>query len=494
MQIKNHLHLLFKKIGKKKLTPVLVLFVLFFVKSYFFLDPDFGWHFKMGELIMQKGVPQTDPFSYTMPSYPFVDHEWLSNITISYLFSHIGIVGLCVLFSLCAIFAIKIATYLMPKFVSSTLSIPIGVVLLPFVGVRVQVMSWAYCSLLMLAFLHYEKERYIKYIIPLGILLWSNTHGSFPLGILILFLFYVSKYIKRKHIYKEDGVIFAFSLFITLLPPYGWRRWWEVWMQIGDGGLRWNVQEWAPIFSSDFNVALICYLALSVSLLIKYFHRIDLFLKIVYFVFLFMAISSIRHIPLWLCVSSFQAGICFKFLYREIQITKSRQKITIFLRYFLFIACIVQIVISSVSLLSEIRQNTYPEKAVGYLIQKNIKGNVLSVYNWGGYLIWKYPDKKVFVDGRMPSWRFKAPNKKESNNAFFEWKRLLSGKIKLSEAKRKYNIEIALMPTREKMYMCRKPSRWLYFTHAFSDGQEQDIFKNEKIIYQDETATIYLLN
>jgi len=94
----------------------------------------------------------------------------------------------------------------------------------------------------------------------------------------------------------------------------------------------------------------------------------------------------------------------------------------------------------------------------------------------------------------MPSWRFKAPTDRESDNAFFEWKRLLSGKIKLSDAKRKYGIEIALMPTQETMYMCRKPSMWHYFTQASSGGQIKDIFKKGKIIYQDEVATVYSLD
>jgi hypothetical protein len=27
-------------------------------------------------------------------------------------------------------------------------------------------------------------------------------------------------------------------------------------------------------------------------------------------------------------------------------------------------------------------------------------GNIFNTYNWGGYLIWKYPEQKVFIDGR----------------------------------------------------------------------------------------------
>ena len=26
-------------------------------------------------------------------------------------------------------------------------------------------------------------------------------------------------------------------------------------------------------------------------------------------------------------------------------------------------------------------------------------------YDWGGFLIWQFPEQKVFVDGRMPYWK-----------------------------------------------------------------------------------------
>ena len=69
-------------------------FILSWVRGTFMLDPDFGWHLRMGQIILQTGIPATDPFSYTMQSYPFVDHEWLTNIGFSYLHPLIEIPGL----------------------------------------------------------------------------------------------------------------------------------------------------------------------------------------------------------------------------------------------------------------------------------------------------------------------------------------------------------------------------------------------------------------
>src|SRR3989337_506611 len=55
---------------------LVISWVLLFINGLHQLDPDFGWHVTMGRLISENGIPKTDPFSYTMTSFPFVDHEW----------------------------------------------------------------------------------------------------------------------------------------------------------------------------------------------------------------------------------------------------------------------------------------------------------------------------------------------------------------------------------------------------------------------------------
>ena len=74
------------------------------------MDPDFGWHIKTGELILKTGIPQTDLFSYTMPSYPFVDHEWLTNILLFLGFEKLGWVYLVIIFNLFAILSILVVS------------------------------------------------------------------------------------------------------------------------------------------------------------------------------------------------------------------------------------------------------------------------------------------------------------------------------------------------------------------------------------------------
>ena len=48
----------------------------------------------------------------------------------------------------------------------------------------------------------------------------------------------------------------------------------------------------------------------------------------------------------------------------------------------------------------EIKKENFPDKTFTYLKEHKIEGNILNRYGWGGYLIYKMPEKKVFIDGR----------------------------------------------------------------------------------------------
>ncbi|MFH1856275.1 MAG: hypothetical protein ABH836_03465, partial [Candidatus Omnitrophota bacterium] len=53
-------------------------------------DPDMGWHIRNGQDILRWGVPHGDLFSYTMPGYPWVAHEWLTDVGFYLIYSHWG--------------------------------------------------------------------------------------------------------------------------------------------------------------------------------------------------------------------------------------------------------------------------------------------------------------------------------------------------------------------------------------------------------------------
>jgi len=113
------------------------------------LDPDFGWHIQMGNLILAGGVPQTDPFSYTMANFPFIDHEWLTNTIIAVLYPRVGMAGLAVIFATIVLGTIWVAV---PKseWMWADLPVMLGfTVFLGRAGVRPQIMDWLFLAIVL---------------------------------------------------------------------------------------------------------------------------------------------------------------------------------------------------------------------------------------------------------------------------------------------------------------------------------------------------------
>src|SRR3989344_3809486 len=108
----------------------------------------------MGEIIEKTGIPKTDPISYTMSSYPFVDHEWLTNGILAKLYPIIGTVGLAIFFAFLAMSSLLFRTVVSKwAFVPFVLA---GTIFMSFTGIRTQVITWLLFSIL-LVILHNPK-------------------------------------------------------------------------------------------------------------------------------------------------------------------------------------------------------------------------------------------------------------------------------------------------------------------------------------------------
>src|SRR5215472_16683745 len=55
-------------------------------------EPDFGWHLRTGLDVLHKGLPlpSSDPYSHTMPDWPWVEHAWQTDVLIAGLYSAFG--------------------------------------------------------------------------------------------------------------------------------------------------------------------------------------------------------------------------------------------------------------------------------------------------------------------------------------------------------------------------------------------------------------------
>lgn len=480
---------------------LLFLLIIFAIQNFISLDPDFGWHLKMGQLILHTGIPKADPFSYTMPNFPFIDHEWLSNIIIYLLFSSIGKIGLAFIFAFLVVLALVISV---PRKLFRFAFVPLllsTTILIPFVGIRPQIETLFLFALLMKILTDQNIFKIGRFFIPAIFLVWANLHGGFALGLIVLFLFNLVSSWKKSKVNFINLIIFVASILVTFLNPYGIRLWGEIWMQISDGNLRWSIVEWYPIIFR-VNLVFLMLLAFSLFLQIKYQKHFTLFEKLIYFLLLLAGLSSQRHIPLWVIVTLPLFTKSLQLTSHEFskkQLVENRYlKVNKILVISVVIIFILQLIWTFQTEITE--ENFYPKGAIGYLKTLPQPPNLFAPYDWGGYLIWNNQERRVFIDGRMPSWRRNPANsKQDSNSAFQDYSDALSDKRIFERLIYQFDIGYVLWrnPKKEPDWKTKIIEKFesLYSQTSINKESEQLIKRLEdmgwKRIYQDSVSVIY---
>jgi len=273
------------------LVTTIIIFALFWVRTFTYLDPDFGYRLRNGQIILEEGIKgiRTDPYSYTMPSFEFVEHSWMSALFIAISHSAFGMVGTTFIFAIIALISLGVATLTIEKgrsivgvfekvfrksiwhFGNPILLLSLSVII-GFVGVRVQVISWIFLSTLFFLVFNSKRWEKYKYFLPALFSFWVNLHASFFEGMFVLFAIVFFRAFNFEHLVRKENflnirtllgkswesirkvklrvwdlVILASSFLATLINPYGIGAWKKVLQVASSGSLRWNIKEWMPI-------------------------------------------------------------------------------------------------------------------------------------------------------------------------------------------------------------------------------------------------------
>jgi len=474
--------------SKKVFIIFLIIFLIFSAKSWFYLDPDFGWHLKTGDLILQGQFPKTDPFSYTMPSFPYVDHAWIVSIFFSFLYPFIGRLGLSFIISFIAILALWISfpnkiKYLFPIIISTS-------ILVYFVGLRSQVFTWLMLAILLRIILNIKLWEKFKYLFPFFFLFWANLHGGFVSGILVMTFILILRIIRVKKFLTVDVGILALSIFATLINPYNLGLWREILLDIFSGSLRYSISEWLPTIYIA-NIPMIVFFP-TFSYLIWYARKSFNLEKLSLFaIFLIQSVLTTRHIPLFILVSLPMVEEAIDYISKKTSHIKYARKRLKKAHNFIiivsiFVLCLQLYILINNNNFSFRSDKFYPEKAVVYLKSNLPKGEIFSTYNWGGYLIWKLPEKKVFIDGRMPVWKRDVFPKNETGSAFSDFRQILFGEKDYIPTFLKFNIDTLLLATEKEKkgieLFDKKP------TFNFNNKLEEDGWEK---VYSDEVSIIF---
>jgi hypothetical protein len=457
--------------------PLLLCIILFFFKAILYIDLDFGWEVRMGDWIVHNGIPHIDPLTYTMSQFPYVDHEWITSVLFYLITTYLGIFWLGILFS-CSIF-ISVFVLVRRSFTRYTL-LPLlvsCVILLSFFGIRAQVIGWILFATI-LSFIFNEKLwAKWKFCLPFVILLWANMHGSFGIGLVVLFFFGLHLVWKRRFD-KAALLVFSLCLLATFVTPYGYGVWMEIYHHLINTNAKDRIGEWMPLWYT-FTFQTVFY---AVYMIVSYVFILAFLWKrkeyrLLLLTCLFMAgWSTVRHIPFYVLCSLPLVNEALSVASRTYAKKKSFDFFFHVVSYIFILFCLIELMFCWISLRDTQEKQVYPVLALQYLHQHPPKHNMFSVWEWGGYLDWKFPEKKVFIDGRTLIWQQHTDSKNESTNVYKEMEHILLGNISLSTTAKQYDIDTLLVPYALTQYEPIKkqltPNAW-------------------KIVYKDSVSVIY---
>jgi hypothetical protein len=457
-------------------------------------DPDLGWHLRNGGDVLRFGAPKGDLYSHTMFGYPWVSHEWLTDV-LMYLINHYwGLVALSVVFG-----AITVGAYIVAARVARTRWESVGVsvivaalVALPVVGIRPQMLTLLGLAITLWLLFRWrdDPKTNLVYWLPLVLLVWVNMHGSFAIGLFLMFVFGVIELIK--YLLRQWGRVKlaghgltlpqliqlvgvgVVSFGMTFVNPYTWRVYDELFRTIFNSTVRQGISEWLPVsFSQSSSYNLVIYAALLGLLLVFSIKKVDSTKLWLGGVFLILSLSSWRNMP-WFPL------VTLPLLAEMVEMLAPKG-----LAYHLKSGWVILALLGLVGFVGYDRYHTviplsvsdelmgtvqsYPYGALQYLKQNQPSGKLFNEYNWGGYLVWKLPEKRVFIDGRMAVWQTKT------QDIFKDYLAISHNDPNASQLLDAYDVDVTLT------YTDRPLSRYL-IDHA-------DAWQ---LVYRDTLASVFL--
>jgi hypothetical protein len=430
--------------NKLKIFEILIAIILFsgiFISSIHTpMDPDLGWHLKYGEYFFENGkILRDNIFSQLMPDYKWNNSSWATDLITYQTFSNFGFIGLSLLGSL----VITLTFFFLGK--AAKLHIFEKVLLFPIilwfvlpvnqVAFRGQLISLLFIAIMYYLLSRYEENKKVILLLIPFFTLWSNLHGEFILGLALLGIWSIVFGLKeiylnyRKNITKffNDHKILILTVigsgFSTLVNPFGIGIYLETIKHFGDP-MQKSITEWqspgdfTTVWWHQLFIALLGGIGIAMMGIGK--KTLDKAPFYVPSIVLFFLTFGVRR-------------YAWPFYYSTVFLLKP---IVSFLKpdkekHSLIAAFVLGAIFLGFSIwgkypftnVKEMTWNDYCKKSVSCspraaqtVIAYNLNNDkLLTIYDYGGWLIWNYPQIKPTVDGRMHLWR------DEKGYSGFEW-------------------------------------------------------------------------
>lgn len=395
----------------------IVLVLVFITAHGKVADPDIWWHLHNADyLIQHHSLPRYDMYSFTVPGHPWINHEWLSDLPYYFawkVFGLRGIDGLAVTL-ICLIYlgVLYLSYRECGNYKSAILATACAIFLgrVSF-GPRTILFGYAYLVVLLIILQRFrQKGRAPLWLVPPLFCIWVNTHGSWSLGMIFFSIIIAGGLFPFKWGTVESEVwtasqrkslLLTWSASIVLLfaNPYGAKLvFYPLDLAFHQKTNIEHVAEWVSVNFHDFRgkmvIALLLILLLSTILRPRRWTLTELAITI------FALYSGLTYVRFLFLTGVVLAPVLAKMLdfvpaYRAELDTPVLNTCAIAL----MIAGVIHYWPSESKLQAAV-DSQYPVGALAYLQAHAPTGPIVNYYLWGGYINWKDPNLKVFVDGR----------------------------------------------------------------------------------------------
>ena len=372
-------------------------------------DNSFFWHLRTGRLILDRGIPHADPYSFSAPGHRWVAQSWLAEVLYGLLDKAIGPFGIRLLTAFTGA-AVAAVTYFLVHRISRDRLAAVGLTLAA-IGASFTLWSARPLFLGILAFLgllwivevpdSWLGRRAI-WTIPVLLWLWANVHGTFSLGLAYLGLHLAGRWLEGAPFWAgRERVLFQASVIavvVAALNPYGPGLLLFPIQLITRGDILKRVTEWrSPDFRTIQGLMFAGWLAVFVTCFALGRRRPSRRDVVVTVPFLLLAFWAQRNIALSPLVGVAAAARCVG---RDEFRPRSDSPLNRIVAAALVGLGLVWLAQAAGE--PDFDTSTYPVTALHWVADHGLLGKrLLTTDAWAGYVILRWwPEQKVFVDDR----------------------------------------------------------------------------------------------
>jgi hypothetical protein len=420
---------------------VAILFVALFAMAVRVpVDTDTWWHLAAGRETLKSGhILQTDLFSHTRYDVRWINHSWLSQVILYWLFERFSYAGLG-LWMAAVVTAAFVLVYLQMEgdpFTRAFILVLAAATSAVVWIARPQLLSFLLTAVVAYILYLFKWRRVNRlWLLPLVFVLWVNLHAGYALGFMVLAAFVAGEVFNRllalvapaqDPILDWRGIglaigVTALSALLLALNPNTTRMWTYYLDTVRIGVLQDFIQEWrSPDFHPLYTHPFIWLLLATLAALGLSGRRVDGSDLALVGMFAYASLLAGRNFGPFALVAAPVLGRHVTPILHRLGVALRERGVTLFspapplsrsaarkgvvnlLLLVLIIAlAVVKVRIPLTVAFNEREQRKgLPVGAVEWMRQHRPSTEMFNPYNWGGYLVWAlWPDYRVFVDGR----------------------------------------------------------------------------------------------